>query len=109
MDKELVLRVLEMALSGDSTPKCSGYDRYVGENVFIRTVTYHYTGKVIGVDGDLIHLKDAAWIADSGRFNEALKDTGNIKEAEPYHNDVSVSIGAICDITTVDKLVLDVR
>jgi hypothetical protein len=46
----------------------------VGKNYFIRTVTHHYTGKLIKVTPKELVLKDAAWIADDGRFMNALKD-----------------------------------
>lgn len=51
--------------------------------VFIRTVTYHYTGEVVGETENFFVLKNAAWIADSGRWGEALK-TGNLDEVEAY-------------------------
>lgn len=54
----------------------------VGDKLFIRTVTYHLTGEVEAVEGDWLQLKDAAWIADSGRFADALK-TGKLNEVEP--------------------------
>lgn len=53
----------------------------VGKKFFFRTVTYHLTGKVKKVIGSIIELEDAAWIADSGRFNEALKN-GTLNEVE---------------------------
>lgn len=54
----------------------------VGGKFFFRTVTYHLTGKVVKVIGNILELKDAAWIADSGRFNEAIKN-GTLSEVEP--------------------------
>ena len=71
----------------------------VGNKVFVRTVTYHYTGEIVIADGGGIVLKDAAWIADSGRFSDALK-TGEFSEVEPYPDDVAVLLcfGAIVDV-----------
>lgn len=54
----------------------------VGKKFFFRTVTYHLTGKVKKVIGSILELEDAAWIADSGRFADALK-TGKLNEVEP--------------------------
>lgn len=54
----------------------------VGKKFFFRTVTYHLTGKVKKVIGSILELEDAAWIADSGRFSDALK-TGKLSEVEP--------------------------
>lgn len=54
----------------------------VGEKFFFRTVTYHLTGKVKKVIGSILELEDSAWIADSGRFMQAIKD-GKLNEVEP--------------------------
>lgn len=70
----------------------------VGKNYFIRTVTHHYTGKLIKVTAKELLLEDAAWIADDGRFMNALKD-GILNEIEPYQDDVVIGRGAILDAT----------
>jgi hypothetical protein len=57
----------------------------VGKNWFFRTVTYHMTGRVIKKIGPILQLEDAAWIADSGRFMQAIKN-GTLKEVEPVGN-----------------------
>jgi hypothetical protein len=57
-------------------------DELVGQKLFIRTVTYHMTGKVVKRMGAFIQLEDAAWIADSGRFSDAIKN-GDLSEVEP--------------------------
>lgn len=54
----------------------------VGSNLFFRTVTYHYVGKVVKVTGRFIELSTASWVADSGRFMNAIKD-GTLDEVEP--------------------------
>lgn len=54
----------------------------VGGKYFIRTVTYHLTGKVEAIQGNFLVLSDASWIADSGRFNEAIAK-GTLSEVEP--------------------------
>jgi hypothetical protein len=66
--------------------------KYVGKNVFIRTVTHHYTGKVIGLGDGFLTLVDASWIADDGRFNEAI-GKGTLSEVEPYPAGLQVDIG----------------
>lgn len=70
----------------------------VGKNYFIRTVTHHYTGKLVKVTSKELVLEDAAWIADDGRFMNCLKD-GAINEVEPYQDDVVIGRGAILDAT----------
>lgn len=69
-------------LTADELVDISTLDDLVGQELFIRTVTYHMTGKVVKRMGAFIQLEDAAWIADSGRFNEAIKD-GTLSEVEP--------------------------
>jgi hypothetical protein len=64
----------------------------IGENYFIRTVTYHYSGKLVAVYDNEIVLADCAWIADDGRFADALK-SGEFNEIEPYPEDEEVIIG----------------
>ena len=54
----------------------------VGQQWFFRTVTYHLVGKVKKVFGRIIELEDAAWVADSGRFADALSK-GTLNEVEP--------------------------
>lgn len=72
----------------------------VNNNVFIRTVTYHYTGKIEIVSKDTLVLSNAAWIADSGRFATAM-NSGVLNEVEPYPENTVVAIerGAIVDIS----------
>ncbi len=72
-----------------------------GTNVFIRTATYHFTGHVDRVTRSWIVLSNAAWIADSGRFADAMK-TGDLNEVEPYPDDVKVRVNraGIIDVST---------
>lgn len=70
----------------------------VGNAVFVRTVTHHYTGRVAEIGDDYIVLIDAAWIADDGHFSVAL-ETGKFAEVEPYPDPVELGRGAIVDAT----------
>jgi hypothetical protein len=76
----------------------SGLEQYVGKNVFVRTVTYHYTGRLTTLTPDMLVLDDAAWIADSGRWAGALK-TGELSEVEPYPGRCLVARAAIVDVS----------
>jgi hypothetical protein len=58
------------------------YKGLVGKKLFMRTVTYHMVGRVEGIMGSFLKLKDASWIADSGRFMNAIKE-GKLNEVEP--------------------------
>ena len=68
-----------------------------GEHVFIRTGTYYLTGKVLQENGQFLHLTDAAWIPDTGRFMNALQ-TGTFAEVEPVTGIVRVGLGTIVDV-----------
>jgi hypothetical protein len=68
----------------------------VGSNYFIRTVTHHLTGRLIKVTSKELVLADAAWIADDGRFYDALK-TGKLNEVEPFPGEVIVGRGSLID------------
>ena len=84
------------------TKKENPFSGSIGKCYFIRTVTYHYTGRVKDVIGDFIILSNAAWIADSGRFYDALKKE-EFSEVEPFLNDVLLNIGSIVDATEISK------
>lgn len=68
----------------------------VGEKLFIRTVTYHLTGKVKKVIGSIVELEDAAWIADSGRFMQCIRD-GELNEVEPIKTKWFVNLSSVTD------------
>jgi hypothetical protein len=55
----------------------------LGTNVFVATITAHYTGRVVAVSEEEIAIEDAAWIADDGRFSGAMK-SGEFSEVEPF-------------------------
>ena len=69
-----------------------------GKKVFIRTVTHFYTGEVQSVSKEGVVLKSAAWIADTGRFHNFLKD-GTVNEVEPFVSPVFVPFTAMIDAT----------
>ena len=72
----------------------------VGRNYIIRTLSYHYTGRLAAVTGSDIVLSDAAWVADSfthtGRWSEALK-TGTLSEVEPFPDAAIINRSVIVD------------
>ena len=72
--------------------------KILGKNVFIRTLTCYYTGKVERITKNSIELSTAAWIADTGRFHNALL-TGVLNEVEPYPGNVLVQRNNSSDIT----------
>jgi len=68
------------------------YPFILGRNYFIRTVTYHHTGKLIAATKNELVLTNAAWIADDGRFATAL-ETGEFSEIEPFPKKSHVIVG----------------
>lgn len=74
----------------------------IGAAYLIRTVTMIDTGRVVAVTPTEVVLKDAAWIADTGRFAEALKSC-NFSEIEPFpYGRVIVGRMAIVDACRID-------
>jgi len=71
------------------------------QNVIIRTVTYHYTGYASHVIGGYLVLTNAAWIADSGRWSDALS-SGTLIEVEPYPDSAYISLQSVVDASPWD-------
>lgn len=77
-----------------------------GMNVVVRTVTYHYIGRLrrvpnvppLEIRDQFIELDEASWLADSGQWSKFLVD-GTPSELEPHPDSPTcVAIGAIVDI-----------
>lgn len=68
----------------------------VGGAYFIRTVTYFITGKVKAIVGNFLVLEEGAWIADTGRFSQAIND-GKLNEIEPVSVDIFLNLNSISD------------
>jgi hypothetical protein len=69
----------------------------IGKLYFIRGVTLYYVGRLIAIDDHFATLDQCAWVADTGRFSEALK-TGKLNEVEPFPDgEVKIGLGSICD------------
>lgn len=96
MNTKLAEKLLEKMLDG-SEEKWNGSDIpfAIGKAYLIRTVTYHLLGRVTKISGDFLVLEDASWVADSGRFSEAITK-GTLSENE-YVGDAIVNITAITD------------
>lgn len=70
----------------------------IGTKYFIRTATYHVVGKLKRNLKKELVLEKVSWIADTGRFNNALK-TGVFDEIEPFVEDVIIQKTGIIDAT----------
>ena len=91
------VKSLQSLLTGGSTD----HPYKIGEAYFIRTVTHHFTGKLAAVYPTELVLEDCAWIADDGRFADALKNK-EFSEVEPYPDgQVVIGRGSIIDASIV--------
>ena len=75
----------------------------VGAIYLIRTVTMIDTGRLVAVTPQELVLEDAAWIADTGRFSDALKSL-SFNEVEPFPDGkVIVGRGGIIDAIKIKE------
>jgi hypothetical protein len=76
----------------------SSHSFTIGQQYLIRCVTHYYVGRLDAVtDTDLV-LTNACWVADTGRFYNALKGEA-MNELEPFIDQVIISRGSIVDAT----------
>lgn len=90
------IKTIQSLFGPTLTPTTSAFE--IGKAYFIRTATYACTGLLVAIYKEELVLKDAAWIADTGRFHDALKN-GVFAEIEPFVNPIIVSRGGIIDAT----------
>ena len=86
----------QLAEEGFGEVEVDELDDFIGQKLFIRTVTYHCVGEVVKRVGRFFELKGASWVADSGRFMDAL-ESGELDEVEPTGQQW-VSIDTIVDM-----------
>ena len=72
----------------------------VGKQYLFRTIGYHWLGRVQSVRGRFLILEDASWVADTGRYSEAL--AGKIgelssSELEPSPRPVILNMDHVTD------------
>lgn len=91
---ELVKTALNRTNTTTQTQAATPFEE--GGKYYIRTVTYHMTGRVKAIINNFLVLTEAAWIADSGRFRQAIMD-GVLDEVEPVDVDMYVNINSITD------------
>ena len=73
-------------------------DDLIGHSWFSRTVTYHCVGRAVKkLPGSFIVLEDASWVAESGRFHNAIKD-GTLSEVEPV-GQMLLNLETVVDIS----------
>ena len=94
VSEETYERIKEQ-LGEENVKEIDDLDDMVGDKWFFRTVTYHLVGKIKKRVGHFFELSDASWVADSGRFMNALK-SGTLDEVEPVGRTL-VNIDSITD------------
>jgi hypothetical protein len=74
----------------------------IGEKYFLRTVTFHYTGRLTKVFDKELVFEDVAWIADDGNFSQSF--TKDYEEVDPFPDgEVIVGRGALLDMAIIKK------
>ena len=87
---------------GGSTVDNSAWE--IGKNYLIRTVTMIDTGRLVAVTQYELVLEDAAWVADTGRFAQAVENA-EFGEVEPFPaGRVIVGRVSIIDAVLIKKL-----
>jgi hypothetical protein len=60
-------------VEGEGGKEINNYEDMIGEKFYFRTVTYACVGEIKKVVGRFVQLKNASWIADTGRFSDFIK------------------------------------
>ncbi len=89
-------KCVEHLLESKKENKCEKKVFEIGKAYFFRTVTYHLTGRVKDQIDNFLILESAAWIADSGRFTQAI-NKGYLVEVEPVNGLVRLNLQSITD------------
>ena len=86
-------------MKSEKKKSVDGGPYHIGKAYFIRTVTMYYIGKLIAVYPQELVLEQAVWVADTGRFHQAMTQ-GTFSEVEPFGaGEVVIGRGAIVDAT----------
>jgi dTDP-D-glucose 4,6-dehydratase len=97
------LKAIAAMFGGQSQPQSSAYK--VGEKRMFRTVTHIITGEIVSIHSDGVIVRDAAWIADTGRYADAVAKS-TFSEVEPYPDgaEVVVNLSAMIDSCIISDL-----
>jgi hypothetical protein len=97
-------QIKEIGQITGTQPKSDDSHWEISKPYFIRTATYHLTGRLVKVTPIELVLEDAAWIADSGRFTQAVS-SGDFSEVEPFPTGMQVIVNrtAVIDAVKIPK------
>lgn len=96
------IEIIKALLCDDAAPT-SGNDSHweIGKIYLIRTVTMIDTGVLVAVTDKELVLEEAAWVADTGRFSDALK-SASFNEVEPFPDGrVIINRAAVIDAVQI--------
>ena len=98
MNKQTIIELIGLALENKTEENNQSVPFKVGEKYFIRTATYHLIGEIKEIVGQFIVFeKDTiSWVADSGRFMQAIDD-GTLEEVEPIKVEGGINMNSIID------------
>ena len=92
------------ALTASFSPQTDNSAWEIGANYLIRTVTMIDTGRLVAVTAQELVIEDAAWIADTGRFADAV-EKAEFGEVEPFPaGRVIIGRGAVIDAVKIRAL-----
>jgi len=101
MNKLELIKMLLCEESQAQTAKTDNHHPYViGKSYHVRAVTYATAGKLKAVYDKELVFENASWVADTGRFNEYVKDTSKVSENE-FVGEIIVSRDAIVDVVEI--------
>ena len=88
-----------------ANPQSSSNPWEIGKIYLIRTVTMIDVGRVVAVYPTEIVLEEACWVADTGRFAQAVA-TAEFGETEPFPDGrVIVGRGSIVDSVQIKQTI----
>ena len=109
IDKLTIKEAREIASIFNNTPVMSTAPEVepetweIGQIYLIRTVTMIDTGRLVAVGKHELVLEDAAWIADTGRFADAVA-SAEFGEVEPFPDGrVIIGRGSVIDAVAIKK------
>jgi hypothetical protein len=74
-----------------------------GKPVLFHTVTYAFAGRLTSVQGTLLVIEDATWVADVGRIGTSVK-TCEFNEAEHMGQTVLINAQSIIYMTELPEM-----
>lgn len=81
---------------GEEVSGLDSLDDLVGKKYLFRTVTTYLVGHVHKRLGSFLVLHKASWVADTGRFADAI-NSGTLNEVEPVGDGMLLNLDAVVD------------